>query len=89
MIRLDLLRRLRWSSGLQGPLPRASPHSAVASAAIFYGAVGSIGTADGKRPDKVTKKASGCPAVSVQVVGERKGDDSSALLPVESDPHPV
>ena len=61
-----------------GPLPRALPHSAVASEAIFYGAVGSIRTADRKRPDKVTKKASRCPAVPVQLVGDRKGDDSSA-----------
>lgn len=72
MIRLGLLRSLRWSFGVQGALQKTLFDSAVASA-IFFGVVSSITTADRKRLDKLTKKVLGCPPVSVQAVGEKEG----------------
>ena len=62
---------------MQGALLRTFYNTVVASA-IFYGVVcwsSSISAAEGKRLDKLVRKASsvlGCPLDSVQVVGERR-----------------
>ncbi|XP_078264925.1 uncharacterized protein LOC144598602 [Rhinoraja longicauda] len=90
--RLYLLRRLR-SFGVQGA-PLRTFYNTVVASAIFYGVVcwsSSISAAEGKRLDKLVRKASsvlGCPLDSVQAVGDRRMMAKLTLL-LDNDSHPM